>query len=170
MFRHILLATDLSNASGRALSFAATLARSHGARLTVLHVYEASASSLAGTTTALAERTWPGVIRAREELDQLVRAVQAAGTRAQATIALGIPPILIAEIAREEQADLVVTGTHGRGGLARLFFGSVAEQVIRLSKVPVVAVPMGASVIDIQSRRAAAARRCGHPGGSGSQG
>jgi len=52
----------------------------------------------------------------------------------------GIPHDEIVRIARDEGADLIAIGTHGRGGLDRLMLGSVCDRVIRLSSCPVLAV------------------------------
>ncbi len=54
----------------------------------------------------------------------------------------GIPKTEILSIADEWSADLIVVGTHGRTGLSHLFLGSVAEYVVRHSKVPVIVVPV----------------------------
>jgi len=141
-FQHILLATDLSNASERAFGLATAWARRSAARLTILHVYEVSVRTLAHASAAVAERTWPGPIRVRQELDRLVTGLRAGGVRADGMIRFGVPAREIAEVARQEGVDLVVTGTHGRRGLARLWYGSVAEQILRWSRAPVLTVPM----------------------------
>ena len=158
MFQHILLATDFSEASEGAFRIATALARAHAARLTVLYVYEVSAQTLVGTPEEEAERTWPGPIRVRELLDCLVTGLRATGLRTDGVIRFGRASRLIAEVARTERVDMVVTGTHGRSGLARLWHGSVAEEVLRRSGAPVLAVPMGSNnVTGIRSGRRALA-------------
>src|SRR5690242_1890858 len=89
MFHHVLLATDLSGASDRALGVAAALTRAHRGRLTVLHVYEATASALAGTAPAVAERTWPGGARARRALDGVVGQLRARGLQVEGVLRFG---------------------------------------------------------------------------------
>ncbi len=167
-FEHILLATDLSDASESAFGVAAALARGSAARLSILFVYEASARTLALASPAVAERTWPGPIRVRNELDRIVTGLCATGIRAEGMIRFGAPAHWIAEVARQRSVDLIVTGTHGRKGLARLWYGSVAEQVLRRSRTPVLTVPMtDGRVIAISSRRRARrlARRLIRPSG-----
>ena len=154
MFQHILLATDLSDASEHAFCTATALARALAARLTVLHVYEVSAGTLGCTPDAEAERTWPGAIRIRELLDGLVTGLRATGLRAEGVIRFGSAARRIAEVARERNVDLVVTGTRGRTGVARFWYGSVAEQVLRRSSAPVLTVPMRSrNVIGMELRR-----------------
>ena len=160
MFEHILLATDLSETSEGASRIATALARAHASRLTLLHVYEVSAHTLAGMPDAEAERTWPGPIRVRGELDAIATGLRATGIRADVVFRFGDPAQRIAEVAREEGVDLVVTGTHRRTGLRRLWYGSVTEEVLRHSGVPVLAVPVrSANVIAIGPRRRRLRRR-----------
>jgi len=147
VFDHILLATDLSEVSEGAFRIASALARAHASRLTLLYVYEVSAHTLAGMPDAEAERTWPGPIRVRGELDAIATGLRATGVRADAVIRFGDAARRIAEVAREERVDLVVTGTHGRSGLARLWYGSVAEQVLRSCGMPVLAVPTSSAIV-----------------------
>jgi nucleotide-binding universal stress UspA family protein len=141
MFHHILLANDLSSASERAGWVAADLARAHGGRLTVVHVYEATASTLGGTAPAVAERTWPGGIRARRALDRIVERLRARGVRADGSLRFGVVTDQLFAAASERRVDLIVMGTGQRRGLARVWYGSVAERVVRNATVPVLAVP-----------------------------
>lgn len=164
MFHHILLATDLLDVSERALAVATALARGAAARLTILYVYEVSAQTLAGTSPAVAERTWPGPMRLRKELDRLATGLRATGVRADAVIEFGEPALRIAEVARLQDVDLVVTGTHGRRGLARIWHGSVAERVLRrCSSAPFLAVPMGTHRCDRDPLPHASRRRSYRP-------
>jgi len=59
---------------------------------------------------------------------------------AQTLFVEGLPADEILRAARRARADLVVMGTHGRRGVSRLFMGSVAERVVRESRVPVLTV------------------------------
>lgn len=137
MFRHVLIATDFSDVSERALEVAARLSRALGARLTVLHVYGVSPATMASADAAIAERTWPGAIRARARLDRVVDRLRASGLDVDGALRLGFPPEQIVEGALERDADLIVTGTRGRKGLARLWYPCVAAEVVRSSPIPV---------------------------------
>ena len=148
MLDGILLATDLTLASERALDLAAGLSRSLRARLTVVHVYAVSPATLAATPPAVAERTWPGGARARAALEVVVERLRARGLRVESSLRFGAVREQIVAAAVESRAELIVTGTHARKGLARLWHVSVAEEVVRHSPVPVLAVPASpASVI-----------------------
>lgn len=141
MFRHVLLATDLTAASAPAERTAAELATTLGARLTVVHVCEAPAFALAGTSETGADllgpcTDGPGAALARVKWNLRKRAVEA-----EAVVRVGVPWEQILAAARELRADVIVTGTHGRHGLARALHGSVAERVVQESPVPVLAVP-----------------------------
>jgi nucleotide-binding universal stress UspA family protein len=141
MFHHILLATDLSELSERALGVAAALTRVHGGRLTVVHVYEATASALGDTAPAVAERTWPGGIRARRALDGVVDRLRGRGLQVDGSLRFGAVADQVLATALERRVDLIVMGTCRRRGLARVWYGSVAERVVRGAPVPVLAVP-----------------------------
>lgn len=147
MFQHILLATDLTGSSEGATGVAAALGRAHGGRLNVLHVYEATASALADTAPAVAERTWPGGIRARRALDGVVDRLRARGLRVEGFLRFGVIAEQIFAAADRSGADLIVMGTGRHRGLARVWYGSVAERVVRGARVPVLAVP-GSSARD----------------------
>jgi len=145
LFKHIVLATDLTPASERAHEIAATLASVCGAHLTAVHVCATSAYAAAGSTLAGADLTGPCEAGAKEELGRLVWRLRAKGVRAEAVLRSGVPWENIVNVVREIGADLVVTGTHGRHGIAHLYYGSVAEKVVQESPVPVLAVPTSRS-------------------------
>jgi nucleotide-binding universal stress UspA family protein len=135
---HILLATDFSDMSDRAMELAAGLARALRARVTVVHVYE-TAEAASPATAVAAVRTWPRAIRARAEIDRIVDWFRARGVKAEGALRFGLLPERILEVVREIGADLIVTGTHARKGVARFWYGSVAEQILRQSPIPVLA-------------------------------
>lgn len=75
-------------------------------------------------------------------LGPLVVALRAKGVRAEARVRVGDPAAEIVAAIREAAADLVAMTTHGRSGLGRLLFGSVAEAVLRAAPVPVLMMRM----------------------------
>jgi universal stress protein A len=121
----ILHPTDFSDSSAHALALACSLAREHGARLIVLHVVP--------TTLAQEKKGFGEEIGT--ELEQL--AIPDKALQVERRLLEGDPATRILEVAKETGCDLIALGTHGRSGLSRLLMGSVAEQVVRLARCPV---------------------------------
>ena len=139
-FRRILVATDFAESAEQALACAVQLARRHGAELMLLHVYmdlPAYPEITAGQVVAIYEEQ-RGWIEAA--LERRARRARSEGLLARALLRTGPAASTIAQTAREESADLVMVGTHGRAGLDRLILGSVAERVVRLAPCPVLVV------------------------------
>jgi nucleotide-binding universal stress UspA family protein len=74
---------------------------------------------------------------AEEYLAGVAATLRARGVDVSCHVRAGRPDLQIVEAARETSADLIAMSTHGRSGLGRLLFGSVAEQVLRHAEVPV---------------------------------
>ena len=81
-------------------------------------------------------------------LEPLVEALRAQGIRASARVRIGDPPTEIAAAAKEIGADLIAMTTHGRSGLGRLLFGSVAEAVLRAAPIPVFMMRMTEATLE----------------------
>jgi nucleotide-binding universal stress UspA family protein len=142
-FRHILYASDFSPASRAAFARAVELARADHARLTIVHVMTPVVPYVGeGYATPQAYEAMLTSVRdeARKQLDRLLRRARGRGARVQGLLLEGVPHDRIARAARGRRADLIVIGTHGRTGLARLFLGSVAARVIAMAPCPVLAV------------------------------
>lgn len=83
-------------------------------------------------------------IRMHQELSSKVeRTLQSAGFSTEARVAEGDPRIALLEAARRERADLIVVGSHGRSGIAKLLIGSVASHVVTHAPCSVVVVKTG---------------------------
>ena len=139
--KRILFATDFSDASAPAFAEAVRLAR-EGADLILVHAY---AVPTLGEPIALAPGAYDDVDRelkqnAERRLDELVNEARKRGVRASGLVVFGNPYEAISRIARSEEADLVVMGTHGRNAIARLVIGSVASRVIATCPCPVLTV------------------------------
>ncbi len=134
MFRSILCPVDFSGDSRAALRYAHAVAGRTGGRLTVLHVndpwLENAAAAVYGGRAAFAER-------AGTELERFVTRALGSSHGVACTVALGDP----AKTILAARADLVVVGTHGLGGVRKLFFGSTTARVLARTRVPVLAVP-----------------------------
>ena len=141
--KNILLATDFSEPSGAALEYAKSLAEAFGASVHVLHVLEDLAAH--AWTTEVYVAALPGVHeemerQARERLETVFTAEERARYRAHPELRTGSPFVEIVRYAREQQIDLIVMGTHGRGPIAHMLLGSVAERVVRKAPCPVLTV------------------------------
>ena len=137
----ILVATDFSEASRPALHAAVSLAAGRR-RLVLVHVLMPPSPFVPSGTRGT---TWEELeVRARRDADRrLARLIAAAGRRgARVTgrVLSGFPAETIVRAARAAQAALVVIGTHGRTGVARVAMGSVAARVLRTSTCPVLTV------------------------------
>jgi nucleotide-binding universal stress UspA family protein len=144
--RRILHATDFSPASRRAFALAVGLARRNRAELLLVHVAATPEPLLEDaylTAESYRKALEEGRQTARRGLDKLRRRARLAGVRAMALVLQGIAFQQIPRVARSRRADLVVIGTHGRGGFRRLLMGSVARRVIALTSCPVITVPSG---------------------------
>jgi nucleotide-binding universal stress UspA family protein len=143
-FKKILCPTDLSDASVRALTCAAALARWYAAQLTVLHVVPTFDPIAAGRST-FDGGVLMVVPRSREEVREEMRIfTDSAGIGSlDLTLAAedGDPARTIVDHSLASAADLVVMGTHGRSGFERLLIGSVAERVVQKAPCPVLLVP-----------------------------
>lgn len=141
MFKHILCPIDGSTCSLHALDAAAHLAREEHSRLTICYVIDPAKA--AGVALGDPSLTAPFYQALRREGDTMLTHA-AVGVRANVqveTILLdGFVVETILEYAQKNDCDLIVMGSHGRGGFQRLLIGSVAEGVLRHSNVPVMIV------------------------------
>lgn len=148
MSSNILMAYDGTDTSQHALKQAVELASKLSANLRIVHVIDIDWLPSSPDVDIDLDALIKARRRGGEKLLQQAREIaQAAGVAAETKIAeIPNPAYHVAESLAEEAsgwpADLVVMGTHGRRGLERLLLGSVAEQMTRLSAVPVLLVPL----------------------------
>lgn len=139
--RHILVPTDFSDHAAHALDVAASLARTIGADLRVLHVYMPPQHPLTVGLPLLPLDMIAGLEQqVGEALDQLCKPLIDAGLRVEQLTSVGVADVEIVRAA-QRGVDLVVMGTHGRTGLGHALMGSVAEKVVRRAPCPVLVVP-----------------------------
>jgi nucleotide-binding universal stress UspA family protein len=153
-FRHILVATDFSEASQPAVRLATELARQFGASLTLLHAFEYPRALYSEAALYTGDFVEPVLEDAETRMAEIVRGIDSDILEVEAKIRQGVPHEQILAAAKECAADLIVMGTHGRTGVARLLLGSVAEKVVRLSPIPVLAVRQPAAIASHQTRKA----------------
>ncbi len=139
----ILVPTDFSDTSAAAVKYAVSLADAFGAQLHLLHVMEQPvqwqmAAEMAMVTAPVDDAALRA--RAETELAALLTRDERERYRAVCATEVGAPFAAIVKYARRETIDLIVMGTHGRGAVAHLLIGSVAENVVRKAPCPVLTV------------------------------
>ncbi|OFW24108.1 MAG: hypothetical protein A3H97_18435 [Acidobacteria bacterium RIFCSPLOWO2_02_FULL_65_29] len=142
--KNVLVATDFGRASETALAYGRQFARAYGAKLHVLHVVEnvfTATFGVEGYVTNVAALQREVEEAARKQLDAVVteddrRELGATGV----TLTSASPALAIVSYAKDIKADLMIVGTHGRGAMAHLIMGSVAERVVRTAPCPVLTV------------------------------
>ena len=142
MFKHILLATDGSAASEHAAVMAVELARVHGARLTTLHVADPYPYLGVGEASAAAVQyhvaaAQAHAVTAHAKVEALCKTGGTPVELHKRMVEDMAPSSGIIQTAKDEGADLIVLGSHGRTGIARLMIGSVAARVVAESPLPV---------------------------------
>jgi universal stress protein A len=142
--KKILVPTDFGEAADAALNYARAFARKFGATIDVLHVADDVSSRLfAGEVYAAMPQTLQKDVEdtARKQLDErLIDNDPDPLPVRPVVITSNAPAMSIVSYAKETRIDLIVMGTHGRGPMAHLFMGSVAERVVRLAPCPVLVV------------------------------
>lgn len=142
--KKVLVATDFSEPSDVALAYGRELARSFGAKLVVLHIVENIMTRAFGPDGYAI--TNPDLQRdleasADKQVNTLLSEEDRQALCADAVIiSSNTPAFAIADYAGTTGIDLIVIGTHGRGAVAHLLMGSVAERVVRTAPCPVLTV------------------------------
>ena len=136
--KRILIPTDFSDTSEAALRYGVELARRFKARPYLFHV-PPNPGEAAGAEYPL------GIFEimhndAHDRLLGLLTDAEVAELRPECAMRIGSPAEEIVKYADDHQIDLIVLGTHGRNGVARLLLGSVAESVVRKARCPVLTV------------------------------
>jgi nucleotide-binding universal stress UspA family protein len=143
MYERILVPTDGSPEADAVLDHAAELAAVHDAEVHAMYVISTAGytslpadAGIEGLGPLLADQGEQALDRAEERIEEV---------SVERVLVEGSPGEEIVEYADDDGCDLIVMGTHGRGGIDRLLLGSVAERVVRTSEVPVLTVRVGES-------------------------
>jgi nucleotide-binding universal stress UspA family protein len=140
--QRILLATDLASVSEPATQEALDVAARSGAALLIVSVIDD------GDVSAATDQRTRRIDQVRQDREiaaqRVVEAARARGVRATFLIWEGRPATALMEAAAAERVDLIVMGSHGRGRVGRLIFGSVSQAVARDAPCPVMVVRPGA--------------------------
>ena len=144
----LLVATDFTRFSEKALIFAGNLADKLEAQLLVLHVIHDPAEAPGFYAQKMKKKKF---LRSMEEaanemmeafLEKLKKANPGQTPIQEATplLVAGTPVSRIIEIAEKRQATMIIVGSQGRTGLSHILIGSKAEQLVRLSPIPVIVI------------------------------
>lgn len=142
MYDDILVPTDGSEGTRKAVQHAVDLAGTYDSTIHALYVVNTSTYS-----TLPADANWESIIEALEEegeasTQEILEFARDEGVEVLTNVVEGVPHREILEYADENDIDLIVMGTHGKTGFDRLLLGSVTEKVVRSSKTPVLTVRM----------------------------
>ena len=139
--KRILVPSDFSECSDAALRYGLELARRFGAKLHLLHVVQDPATqpwAAEGFVLPLLEAVDQWQKDAKIRLENSIPAEDRANAVVTCTIASPFQEIL--RYATDNDIDLIVMGTHGRGGVSHVLLGSIAERVVRRAPCPVLTV------------------------------
>lgn len=165
--KKILFATDLSENARLALAYAVSLANLRGVGITIVHALEESPGVDAAIRYYVGTEPWAQIKKERENKarqaiigkqhyeggaikealhslyqDALTKLEEQSFRLDDVLVKRGNPVDVIIETAEKMHCDIIVMGTQGHGGLARMMMGSTAQKVIKQSKVPVLVVPL----------------------------
>ena len=140
--KRILVPIDFSEASDTAVKYGRALAEAFGASIDLLHVMEDPFIYAPISEGYLPPPEFSGEMErsSRERLEQALPASDRERLRARYVLKKGSPFVEIVRYAKAEGIDLIVMGTHGRGGLVHVLLGSVTEKVVRKAPCPVLTV------------------------------
>jgi nucleotide-binding universal stress UspA family protein len=143
MFKHILIPTDGSTVSNRAIRAGIELAKESGARVTGYYALDPVPARLYGEgyvadRQMVADFERRSQAEAKKHVAAIERAARKAGVRFEPLVETARTPYHgIVDAAKKRDCDLIFMSSHGRTGLMRMALGSVADKVMTLSKVPV---------------------------------
>ncbi len=135
---NILFPTDFSERNANALDYASSMATATGAMLHIVHVDDLSdLIAVAGPEGYVYTKALEGPDRKelKAQLEKIKPTISSVAYKHH--FLQGVPSAEIRALAESENIDLIVMSSHGRTGLSRLLMGSVAENVLRYAKCPV---------------------------------
>ncbi len=138
MFKKILCPVDFSDTSMNAANNAINFSMEIKAEITFIHIIDIQALQNIGDLSGggindinlLIEEEKPVLSKLKDECDKK-------GVKVKTVLTHGEPVSVILETIKEGGHDLIIMGTHGKSGLTRLVLGSIAENVVRKSDIPV---------------------------------
>ncbi len=140
-YRHVMLATDMSEGARRAAEVTSELGLLDGAVMSMLHVFDAPITHFSMTREQREAYIADERSAASRELSAFAKSARLENVPQTVRLDYAAPANEILKAAQETSVDLVVIGTHGRTAVARFFLGSVAEAVLRIADRDILAVP-----------------------------
>jgi nucleotide-binding universal stress UspA family protein len=139
--KKILCAVDFSEVSSKVADYAQTLAKSLGASVKILYVAPSLSQYVGFHVPPTSIETFVGeILTGAEKSMEVFVQENFTEVEAEPKVVTGYASDEILNFAQEEQVDLIIMGTHGRKGIDRILFGSVAEKVVKGAKVPVLTI------------------------------
>ncbi len=136
----IVVPTDFSESSREALCYAGALAERYKAKVLLLHVLESDVMEPLRAVEGGQDLTKRLKADRQSYIESLMKLEDVAAIEVESRMVEGSPAYEIIEAAKDYGAELIVLGTHGLTGSQRVFFGSVAERIVRTAPVPVLTV------------------------------
>ena len=139
--KKILCPVDFSQATEKVIDYAKLLAGVLNAEIVLLYVsptmnrygmFQVSDGDISNFVSAILDG-------AKDKMDEFLE-TKLSGVKASGRVEVGYAAELIVDAAETEEADMILMGTHGRKGIDRILFGSVAEKVIKTAKIPVMTI------------------------------
>jgi nucleotide-binding universal stress UspA family protein len=138
-FKHVLIATDFSAVSERALAYALPIVRRYGSEVSIVHAIPPVPRE-AITWDPLPRELDRQRLEAEQEMRRLAEETRIKDLNPHMWLEKGRIWDVVSSIIQRENNDLLVLGTHGRGGLKKLALGSAAEEMLRLAMCPVLTI------------------------------
>lgn len=139
--RKILCAVDLSDHSKEVAAYAVLLAKRMGASVTVVYTAPSLSQYVGFHVPPNTIENFVGeIVTGAEKSMEAFVMEHFAGVEARGQVLIGYAAEEIINRAHEEKVDIIVMGTHGRKGIDRILFGSVAEKVVKNADMPVLTV------------------------------
>lgn len=151
MIKTIVVGTDGSSQGQNAVTWTAELARQLGARVVLVHVAPPLAPPIVGAGGYVMYVPQDVIDQNKADLQERVitefcEPLRAAGVAWESRVQEGSAPIVLADVATEVGAQLIVVGTRGQHAFAELLHGSTSHGLTLQTELPVVVVPLGAHV------------------------
>lgn len=143
MFKKILVATDGSDHGFRAAKVALDLGKISGGKVTAIYVADTNKTSHLPDDMLLFSIRELLLKEGKEALKQVEAEAKEMGVDYEGVVAEGNPGSEIIAYAESANMDIIIMGAVGRTGIDKFLLGSVAEKVVRNSKVPVLTIPRG---------------------------